>query len=188
MNKNLGPQILKLREEGKTYQEIVNILGTNKGTVSYHCGIGQKNKARERQAKRRNKHPFISKMSRFINRKFKVKKEISSSLRKRLYEKVRGFLRSGANMNQPFTLEDVIAKFGDNPTCYITGQSIDIDKPRTYNFDHIIPVSKGGSNSLDNLGICTREANMSKNDMTYEEFVNFCKMVVKQAEAQGQSL
>jgi hypothetical protein len=30
--------ILKLRASGKSYNEIVNILGCSKGTVSYHCG------------------------------------------------------------------------------------------------------------------------------------------------------
>ena len=35
-------QILKLREEGKTYNEIQKITGASKGTISYHCGEGQK--------------------------------------------------------------------------------------------------------------------------------------------------
>ena len=35
-------KILKLREEGKSYKEIMNILGCSKGTISYHCGEGQK--------------------------------------------------------------------------------------------------------------------------------------------------
>lgn len=37
-------QILKLRAEGKTYNEIVNILGCSKGTISYHCGNKGKSK------------------------------------------------------------------------------------------------------------------------------------------------
>ena len=41
-------QILKLRAEGKTYNEIVKILGCSKGTVAYHCGSGQKEKTRKR--------------------------------------------------------------------------------------------------------------------------------------------
>ena len=77
-----------------------------------------------------------------------------------------------------FTVDDVIKKFGKSPKCYITGESIDIQKPRTYHFDHITPRSKGGDNSIDNLGICTKKANLSKNDMTYEEFVEFCQSVV----------
>lgn len=78
-----------------------------------------------------------------------------------------------------FSVDDVIAKFGDNPSCYLTGQPIDISKPRTYSFDHIIPKSRGGDNSLDNLGLCTKAANQAKNDMTLDEFINSCKQVVK---------
>jgi len=42
-------QILKLRKEGKTYKEIVEKVGCSKGTVAYHCGKGQKEKASKRQ-------------------------------------------------------------------------------------------------------------------------------------------
>lgn len=49
-------KILKLRKEGKTYDEIVEVLGCSKGNVSYHCGNGQKQKTLERQSKRRQKN------------------------------------------------------------------------------------------------------------------------------------
>lgn len=37
-------RILELRAEGKTYDEIVEIVGCSKGTVAYHCGEGVKAK------------------------------------------------------------------------------------------------------------------------------------------------
>lgn len=40
-------EILNLRKEGKTYNEITEILGCSKGTISYHCnnnGLGTKTK------------------------------------------------------------------------------------------------------------------------------------------------
>ena len=77
-----------------------------------------------------------------------------------------------------FSVDDVIKKFGEHPTCYLTGEPIDIFKPRTYNFDHKIPRSRGGDNSLDNLGLCTKKANHAKYNMTPDEFINFCKKVV----------
>lgn len=40
-------EILKLREEGKTYNEIKLILGCSKGTISYYCGNGQKEKTKK---------------------------------------------------------------------------------------------------------------------------------------------
>ena len=42
-------EILRLRAEGKSYNEIVAILGCSKGTVSYHCGEGQVEKTKARK-------------------------------------------------------------------------------------------------------------------------------------------
>ncbi|MBV1928379.1 MAG: helix-turn-helix domain-containing protein [Gammaproteobacteria bacterium] len=44
-------QILKLRAEGKTYNEIKKLLGCSKGTISYHCGAGVKEKSRKNKIK-----------------------------------------------------------------------------------------------------------------------------------------
>lgn len=46
-------EILKLRSEGKTYNEIKEILGCSKGTISYHCGFGQKEKSKDYNRNRR---------------------------------------------------------------------------------------------------------------------------------------
>ncbi len=46
-------EILKLRSEGKTYKQIQLLLGCSKGTISYHCGVGQKDKTSFRRKKRR---------------------------------------------------------------------------------------------------------------------------------------
>lgn len=47
--------ILRLRAEGKSYNEIKNELGCSKGTIAYHCGEGQKPKYAEssRQSRER---------------------------------------------------------------------------------------------------------------------------------------
>lgn len=39
--------------------------------------------------------------------------------------------------------------------------------------DHIIPVSKGGDDELDNLQLAHQPCNQDKNDMTPEEFDEF---------------
>lgn len=41
-------RILKLREEGRTFNEIVKLLGCSKATINYHCSPGGKDKTRER--------------------------------------------------------------------------------------------------------------------------------------------
>lgn len=48
-------QILELRKQGKSYNEISKIVGCSKGTISYYCGNNQKEKTLQRQNKRRQK-------------------------------------------------------------------------------------------------------------------------------------
>lgn len=47
----LKEDILQLRAEGKSYNEIRKITGASKGTISYHCGEGQKEKAVARRSR-----------------------------------------------------------------------------------------------------------------------------------------
>lgn len=182
-------QILRLRLEGKSYKQICDILKCSKSTVAYHCGDGQKTKKSQRQIKfKNNSHPYQNKVYMFTNRKqdIVIKNKLKSIIRKQLTDKISSFNRKNRIMSTPFTVEDVINKFGENPKCYITGQSIDIYQPSTYQFDHIIPVSRGGNNSLENLGICITKANLAKNNMTPDELFAFCHQVIKyQAESVG---
>lgn len=166
-------EILKLREEGKSYNEIVKILNCSKGTVSYYCGKNQKEKTKERTKKRRNRHTLVQKVEKFKCAKFR--------------EKCRGFQRfrdggsykRGGGRDFNFNWTDVLKKIGETPICYLTGRKIDLNKPSEYNLDHITPASRGGDNSLENLGVVTAEANMAKNNMTNEEFIELCKDVLK---------
>ena len=47
-------EILRLRSEGRSYNEIQKELGCSKGTISYHLGVGQKDKTLNRQKDNRN--------------------------------------------------------------------------------------------------------------------------------------
>ena len=73
-------QILKLRAEGKTYKEIQEITGASKGTISFHCGKGQKEKYRKRNLLSKSKrHPYENKVGNFIFSKkpdIKIKNKI----------------------------------------------------------------------------------------------------------------
>lgn len=177
-------EILRLRAEGKSYRDIVKTLGCSISTVSYHCDIMQRNKTHARVRKCKAKmHPYKRKLIAFTSRKFISKNRMPiRSDRRLLTDKIYDFLtRYHQNIGdtmQTITDKDVIDKFGQNPKCYLTGNDIDINKPRTYHFDHKVPVSRGGTNTLDNLEICTKKANNSKSDMTHDEFVEFCKTVL----------
>jgi hypothetical protein len=48
-------EILALRGQGKSYNEIVAILGCAKSTIAYHCGEGQKEKNQARVRDRRSR-------------------------------------------------------------------------------------------------------------------------------------
>jgi 5-methylcytosine-specific restriction endonuclease McrA len=162
-------QILKLHTEGYSYREIAKKLGCSTGTVSYHCGDGQKAKTKERSQE-------IRKTSVILNR-------------------VRNFHRPDRNKSKPkvprkagrvkqtkrstFTWKDVIAKFGWETTCYLTGQKINLRDPKTYEFDHIVPYSRGGSTTLDNLGIATRDANQMKSNRMLTELLLLCEAVLR---------
>lgn len=54
----------------------------------------------------------------------------------------------------------------DAGICYLCGFSVD---PRNFHIDHVIPVSKSGSNALDNLKVSHPACNMSKGDKILEE-------------------
>lgn len=175
-------KIKQLRAEGKTYNEIMDILHCSKGTISYHCGNGQKEKNKLRVKKHRKVSPLSHKLYNYLytKRRFKSQVEIKQKTRKQLTDKINDFLSRGQLMSsREFTIDDVLSKIGDKPVCYLTGQPIDVDKPSTYQFDHIIPASRGGDNSLANLGICSKKANIAKSDMTPDELIHFCKQILE---------
>lgn len=165
-------KILKLRQEGKSYKEICDILGCSKGVVSYHCGYGQKEKQLARQRRLRSKLVMLHKVENFQYNGI-VKYRTDSFQRKERHGKKR------SKCHVTFSWRDVIEKFGWETTCYITGRRINLREPKTYQFDHMVPASKGGSDTIDNLGICCRNANQAKHDMLFDDFLQLCKEVLE---------
>lgn len=180
-------KILELRKEGKTYNEIKTILKCSKGTISYHCGDGQKDMARNRVRKRR-KNNLKSKIDRFKIRKGKevIDDELKVKEDRYIRESIRKFQKRDNNIkgtinkdiNTTFTWEDVLDKFGENTHCYLSGEKINLFE-NSYNLDHIIPVSKGGSNKFDNLGITHKIVNTMKSNLTTEELIDWCKKILE---------
>lgn len=187
--RKIKDKILTLRAEGKTYKQIAETLDCDLSTICYHCGAGRKEKVlkiRRRDFLKSTRNQVQNKIFEFcITKKSQVSKTIISKINQIKKNKISSFFNKSNKMknvvyNKPnFNYEDIINKFGEKTNCYLTGEEIDLNLPRTYQFDHIIPRSRGGENSLDNLGICTREANQAKNDMTPDEFFNLCKRILE---------
>lgn len=169
-------QILKLRSEGKTYTEIKNLLNCSKATISYHCGEGQKQKTVDRTRKLRLNTP-VRRLETFKGRKSKNLKETTRKFQKR------GPRIGSDNVNKDlpitFSVKDIVKKFGVETECYLTGVKINLLEDEDYSFDHIVPFSKGGTSTFDNLGITTKLANMVKSDLTVEELVQTCKLILE---------
>lgn len=182
---DLKNKILELINQGVSFRQIAKILKCSTGSICYHTREDQKIKSKLRKRKYdKSSHPFKRKIflySREYDKKINLK-TTNATVEKLIGLKILKFSFNKVEKVQEkplFTIDDVIKKFEQNPRCYLTGDYIDINKPRTYQFDHIIPRSRGGDNSLDNLGICTKNANMAKTDMMLDEFIELCKKVVK---------
>ena len=53
--RNMREEILRLRSEGKTYNQIKIELGCSLSTISYYCGVGQKTKTLGRTRNRKSR-------------------------------------------------------------------------------------------------------------------------------------
>jgi len=160
-------KILKLRSEGMAYNKIVEVLGCSKSLVSYYCGCDQKEKTLKRTQNLRDNNPTIKKLDNFRNSK------------KKINDACKDFQGRNEKNKKLFNRKDIIKKFGDAPTCYLTGRSIDWNDAKSFSFDHIIPVYLGGDNSLENLGLTCVEANQSKHKLSLEAYISLCKEVLE---------
>lgn len=165
-------KILELRNQGLSYNQIAKQLGCSKGTVSYHLGEGQKTKTATRKRESRKKTVISKRVENFqYDRRIKDKAED--------FQRERYNGRKRGKRSLVFRWKDVIAKFGWETTCYLTGRKIKLREPTTYHFDHIMPVSKGGTNEFTNLGICCKDANMAKNNLSKKELIQLCRDILE---------
>lgn len=182
MKQLLKSKIVELRKSGYSYNDIQLKLGCSKGTISYYCGDNQKEKKNIRQRKRRSSSVIKSKVEAFCCRSYYDTEAYTEDRHflKILNIKIRFFSmgRKTKKTKQLFKAQDLLNKIGENPVCYLTGRPINLEDGRSYHLDHIVPISKGGDNSLDNCGLARKEANQSKHSLTKDEFIRLCQDVV----------
>jgi CRISPR/Cas system Type II protein with McrA/HNH and RuvC-like nuclease domain len=165
-------KIIQLRNEGKTYKQIKEILNCSKSTISYYCGDNQKEKTKIRTKKRRE-NSLLKKVEDFKYRKSRSNKEKIRRFNKRDF---------GHTINKDIELtflwSDVLNKFGEDTFCYLSGEKINLLNDN-YSLDHIIPNSRGGDNSLNNLGITNEIVNRMKTDLKPDEFIFWCVKILE---------
>jgi hypothetical protein len=195
----LKEKILKLREKDYSYNQISKELQCSKSIISFHCSPSYRKKSDESHKRycKTESGVLSKKLETFKNqperrkksRKFKKRKrkrgkrekDKSSPLTRKLHNfkrrDKRGYSKVG-RMKKNYGINDVKEKIGEEPYCYLTGRVIDIQNRSEFHFDHIMPVSKGGSNDLYNLGITCKEANQAKANLTTGEFVSLCAEIL----------
>lgn len=70
-----------------------------------------------------------------------------------------------------------------NYRCIYTGKKLIIGKNAS--LDHIIPTSKDGDNSIENLQWLDLQINVMKNNMSHQEFISTIKLILKKQSLQG---
>lgn len=182
----LGKRIVELRTKGKTYSQICSELNCSKATVCYYCNPVHKEQKKEYKITKYD--PSVRKLVdivyNFRNRETKDRIRFENSdfkqgFRTRVSNFVTNWERYNSMKNKRFNYKDVLDYIGGwETTCYLTGRKLDLRKD-DYEFDHIIPISKGGSCELDNLGVTCAIANRSKSNLSVEEYIQLCKEVLE---------
>lgn len=63
-----------------------------------------------------------------------------------------------------------------NYRCALTGDEL---TPETASVDHKIPISKGGTNVMENVQVLHSEVNRMKGSMSTLEFILLCRKIIK---------
>jgi hypothetical protein len=159
-------------------------LGCAKSTIAYHCNPEYNKSSKKRRAElKRSK--IDRKVDNFRNTKgnktFLTSEKVDDyeKIKSRIGTKICNFQRKySKHSNKKFCTKDIIKMIEENPYCYLTGDKIDISYPSGFALDHKLPACRGGSNELDNLGICTLISNQSKSYQTIDEYIELCKKVL----------
>ena len=114
-----------------------------------------------------------------------IEKQRSIEYRKNNLEEVRMMVRVSKRRHkalkagikhEDYTEQDIIDTYGTN--CYLCNLPVDYTAPKQGNGsdysswpDHVIPTSRGGENTIENIRTCHKKCNYDKRNMTYDEYV-----------------
>lgn len=145
--------------------------GRRRRFCSYDCLV--KKNLREGVSTRRLMH--VNKICRYCALEFTTgdpqKKYCSQKCRRRTEGKAKtarrrairlGFESERFSVIQIFERDNWICQICTRPTLRATGKDDDHKKPRAPQLDHIIPLSKGGGHTPNNVQLLCRECNMKK--------------------------
>lgn len=184
MNKDLKNSILELREIGWSYAKIAEKLKCSKSTIAYYCNNTTKEKSKNYKKNLQENKDYIYLFGKHVdNFKQRLKgsgKKFNNDWNKKFRTAVSFFRnRNKMNVETNYTYKEALEHLGGLQTkCYLTGIPINIEFD-DYCLDHIIPVNKGGTNELNNMGITIPSANASKSNLTLEEFLNQSKLILE---------
>jgi len=147
-------KIIELRSEGKTYKDISLLLGVSPTTVAYYCAPNRKEQVTRWCSKYNKNNRLCKKVATFHGI---TKQKVPKS----------------------FTYRDFLTKIGNDPKCYLTGTPIYLSDIKSYSIDHVIPVSRGGNNSIENAELIRTDVNKMKQDKTNEQLFELCKLVLE---------
>lgn len=174
--KTLKEQIIELRDQGLTYDQIKEQLHCSKSTICYHLTDKEKLRVKAAGIAHKQNNPLLVKLSNFAS---KSRKGINNKITKfKQDQEVRNGIKAHKDLTNDMSYKEVYNILAQNPRCYLTGTEIDLSKPDTYQLDHIIPISRGGTSTIENMGLTIKDANQAKRGMTNEELFDLCASII----------
>lgn len=90
-----------------------------------------------------------------------------------------GYKSNKVDRTVPLDREKAMKKILSTRDCYLSGRPIDITNRKQWSLDHKNPKSRGGTNSINNMGVSSSIVNRSKQDMNVQEFIEMCVDVAR---------